>query len=219
MYRSAEIRWYFAGGISEEVRSWFEDEGLGTDEPERVDEYLAIPDCETVGVKVRDGRLEIKAMTVRPEPVNLPNGVNGWRDAWVKWSSAAAGMKSVRQLIDNAEDRWIFVRKGRHLRKFSLESSPPAEVDAATRNLRKGCQIELTSIRALAARQDGRAITSRDWERTAPWWSLSFEAFGDPSELFDHLDCAATHFFRDRPPIRLTAESSFSYPAWLARAV
>ncbi len=217
MYHSAEIRWYFAGRPPAAVASWFEAGGRAVRERERIDEYLALPGCETTGVKVRQGRIEVKAQTAAPALVDYPNGVRGFKDAWVKWSSRVSDGGSLRQLVTNPDDRWIFVEKSRSLRKFTLEAGGPREVSAETSFASRGCQLEITAIRVLADEAGAGALPADAWRRASPWWSLSFEAFGDPPTLNESLDLVASEVFREPPPIALTAAASFSYPVWLAR--
>ena len=103
-YHSAEIRWFLpAQDRNDQLLDWFrlpdqeivvETEAyvplLGVahfvkQERERVDEYLLIPDCATVGVKQRQGRLEVKALVAGPHPFSQGE-VSGRVDQWVKWS-------------------------------------------------------------------------------------------------------------------------------------
>jgi hypothetical protein len=215
MYHSGEIRWYFPGEISRRVREWFESSGLGASEPARTDEYLYLPNCRVASVKVRESRLEVKALTHFPERVAYPNGVGGYRDAWVKWSREVSDEIALQELIGGKSDEWILVNKSRCLRKLSLDTGAVTEVDASREQPDKGCQVELTSIRARLAKQ-ANASPDSTWEDCDPWWSLSLEAFGDRQFLRDDLDVAAAHLFRERPPVPLTERSSLSYPVWLA---
>ena len=54
-------------------------------EQDRTDEYLLMPDCDTVSVKQRQGRLEVKALVAGPRPFSQGRVV-GRVDQWVKWS-------------------------------------------------------------------------------------------------------------------------------------
>jgi hypothetical protein len=102
-FQSAEIRWFWPGHAQWEVLlAWFTREGRlplieHTDTPDsaarpfvkqerpRTDEYLLLPNCETVGVKQREGQLEVKALVDVPQPFAQGN-VAGQIDQWVKWS-------------------------------------------------------------------------------------------------------------------------------------
>ena len=216
MYHSSELRWFFEGGLPEPVLAWFTAGGHAVSEAPRVDEYLALPGCATVGVKLREGRFEVKALTGEPALVGLPNGFAGVRERWVKWSLAGAG--ALRVAIEQAGDEWVFVRKHRHVRKLALDGAVAEELPPGAEAPGGGCQIELTTLGALRGRQDGGVAAAGDWaDAAACWWSLAFEAFGEPDRLDTHLARGAAALLEDGPPVRLGPADSLSYPAWLAR--
>ncbi len=207
MYRSGEIRWFFRGESSRDLHRWFAAGGLGRSEPERTDEYLLLPDCGTVSVKLRDGKFEIKACTSAPAPVEYTHEIRGLRDTWVKWSSSVGDIDRFRSQFVRAEDNWASVNKKRHLRLYSLESERPSEIAVGDSWLSRGCQVELTDI-----------SVARDGSGTAEtWWSLSFESFGDTETLLESLDLVVPEFFEEAPPVPLDYDSSLSYPALLNR--
>lgn len=210
MFHSGEMRWFFRGEPPHEARDWFENRGCGRSEPARTDNYLVLPGCRTAGVKLRGGRLEIKARTGAPEAADYANGISGYRDTWVKWSSPTGDSDYLGKLLLRAEDRWLSVEKQRYLRLVSLVAQEPEEVEPGGEWLPRGCQVELTTIRTWPT--DGDATLA------APWWSLSFEAFNDPLTILEDLDRAIEYFFRDAPPIGLGRDSSMSYPVWLDTA-
>lgn len=209
MYHSGEIRWFFRGESPRDVKRWFEAGGLGRSEPERTDEYLLLPGCETASVKLRDGKFEIKACAQAPARVEYAHDICGLRDTWVKWSSSAGDVDRFREQFVRAEDDWASVTKRRHLRLFSLESGTPFEIAVGESWLSRGCQVELTNIEVRPAGEER--------SRAAGWWSLSFESFGNTETLLESLDLVVPAFFVEAPPVTLNLESSFSYPAWLNR--
>jgi len=201
MYRSAEVRWFFRGRLPGDVQLWFEAGGLATTEPQRTDDYLFLPGCVTTSVKLREGRFEVKALTQSPSAITYRNGISGLRDAWVKWSSARIDIDTSNRLAGSADDRWISVSKLRRLRLVSLEGEEPAEVGPDHGWLSAGCQVELTDIKT----------------ESVPWWTLSFEAFGDERTMQEGLDLVIDDFFKEPPPLNLSREASISYPVWLQR--
>ncbi len=201
MYISGEIRWFFEGPVPDDVRRWFESTDLGISEPRRTDDYLLLPGCTTTGVKLREGRFEIKALTRSPIPASYANRVSGLKDGWIKWSRKAGDEQALRDILVSDEDTWIPVSKQRYLRLFSLEHGTPEELAPRSRNLERGCQVELGSI-------------TLDGNRQA--WSLSFEAFGAADEVLDLVDPVVELFAADPPPVALRQEHSMSYPVWLA---
>lgn len=209
MFQSGEVRWFFRGKAAVELHRWFETGGCGRDEPERTDDYLLLPGCEAAGVKLRDGRLEIKARTSSPTRTEFTGGIGGWCDTWVKWSSHAGNVTRFRSQIVRPEDNWLSVTKKRYLRLFSLESDEPAEIAVGQSWLSRGCQVELTDIGVRPSGQEGKPA--------AAWWSLSFESFGQSDTLLESLDLVVPVFFVEAPPVTLDYDSSYSYPAWLNR--
>lgn len=209
MFRSGEVRWFFRGESSGDVHRWFEVGDNGRREPERTDEYLRLPDCETASVKLRDGKFEIKAQTSSPERVEYTEGVRGSCDTWVKWSSSAGDVAQFRSRFVREEDDWFHVTKKRSLRLYSLEGGEPAEVAVGDSLLSRGCQVELTDIGVRPALDDSKRLET--------WWSLSFEAFGQRQTLLQSLEFVVPLFLVEAPPFALEYESSLSYPAWMNR--
>ena len=216
MFHSGEIRWFLEGAVPDEIRDWFTADSMAVDEDPRVDEYLVLSECTTTGVKFRqypgDDRasFEIKARTSEPVAVSIGDDVQGQMDTWVKWSCRPTEVNSFRDSITAGNDQWVFVEKCRCLRKFSMERAEPVEVDPSTMRLSGGCQFELTSIRALAGERG-----QLDWDAAYRWWSLSFEAFGEPESLPDYVQSVADLNLISAPVAGLNLAASRSYPAWL----
>ncbi len=209
MFRSGEIRWFLRGESPNELHRWFEVGKLGRSEPERTDEYLRLPDCETASVKLRDGKFEVKAQTRSPERVEYAGGIRGSRDTWVKWSSSAGDADQFRSQFVRAEDDWLYITKKRCLRLYSLECGEPVEIAVDGSWLSRGCQVELTDIGVRNTRDDAGCVDT--------WWSVSFESFGPGDTLLQSLDLVVPAFLSDEPPLALDYESSLSYPAWINR--
>ena len=210
MLRSAEVRWFISGALPGEVLSWFK-AGQSLDSAGvQVHEYLLFPDCQSVGVKLREGRLEIKAILAAPQPLNLEPGIQGRTEEWVKWSFESEGLQTIDPALHQA-GCWLKVYKERFLRTFSADGGNLVEVIARPgpelrSPLRMGCNIELTRIEA--------EVNPRFW------FSLGFEAFG-PSDLATKILPEAVHLFFQghggMPRISLGERDSLSYPAWLAK--
>ncbi len=204
MLHSAEIRWYADGPLPGEVLSWFA--GGQTLEPEvRSDSYLVFPECETVGVKLREGKLEIKGLVDPPRELTTAFGVTGRADRWVKWSFGSDGLRALEAELHQS-GTWVEVHKERYLRKFSADQGTPAEVRPQAKPFpRAGCNVELTRVRL---DDDPRA-----------WFSLGFEAFGPADGVAATLQAVLPVFLEANggaPGIPLGTHNSLSYPAWLA---
>ncbi len=188
---SVEIRWFGRGSPAPAMRAWFEaGERSPEAEPARDDRYLAHPD-ESLGIKLRQGKLEIKRRESLLEPLILP-GVAGVVERWRKWSFALAE-------DDLPSEAWIAVHKRRLVRKYACQDGRALAIAAAERPA-QGCNVELTE---LTVHGDS-------------WWTLGFEAFGAESLLRDCLEATARAVFVGAAP-RFDVRDSYGYPAWLAR--
>ncbi len=198
MLHSAEVRWFDAGAIPTEVQAWFC--GGQTLAPEiRTDRYLRFEGCETVGVKIRQGNFEIKALRGATESVRYADSVTGRADCWVKWSYSQPPVEAWVQALLADSRGWVEIGKRRLLRKFSLDKGAVEEV-AATERPQEGCNFELTEISSSGAL----------------WWSLAFEAFGDPARVWENLRLTAVGLFaQSPPPLLLDTTRSCAYPVFL----
>ena len=113
MLRSAEVRWFISGALPGEVLSWFKAGQAIDSEGVQVHEYLLFPDCQSVGVKLREGRLEIKAILATSHPLSLEPGIQGRPEEWVKWSFESEGLQTVDPALHQA-GRWLKVYKEDH---------------------------------------------------------------------------------------------------------
>ena len=207
-YQSAEIRWFLPGdGPRDALLRWFGAEPdqdaptLVTREKARTDSYLLLPNCDSSGVKQREGKLEVKARVAGPFPIARPEAV-GRVDRWVKWSFAPSeGIAPALETELSTSGPWREVEKVRYLRRLSFDSGRAVAV-APDERPDSGCTIELTELTV---------------ERQA-WLTVGFEAFGPPARLLALLDEALGAFFAERgaPPLPLEGRDSMSYPTWIA---
>ena len=116
--QSAEIRWFFPVSEQAKVKNWFLTGAAEPDEKDRADKYLNLgARVETVGVKLRGGKLEVKAIAGAPALVQWGPAA-GLMDQWVKWSvEAGTGLEF--------QGDWRKVTKTRWLRKYSLDRGFP----------------------------------------------------------------------------------------------
>ena len=222
-YTSAEVRWFLHEQQVQwdQILAWFRrhdqlplhvegsyDPRTTTEvfvkrEKERTDEYLRFPDCDTVGVKQRQGKLEVKALVASGRPFALASaGVTGRMDQWVKWSFASSLHAQLEAELEQAGP-WAKVVKDRFLQKYSFGSGRLLGVLPDSRPA-DGCNIELTRL----------SVKADAWD----WFTLGFEAFGPSGRVIAILDQAVEQFFAAHgpAPVPLTSRDSRSYPAWLA---
>lgn len=222
LFQSAEIRWFLPPSMEWELAlEWFvggdynkndhipeTNSGeicLGNIKKEelRTDEYLIIPDCTSVGVKKRQGKLEIKAQNGIPEKY-FHESISGEINYWSKWSFQPSESNIPIMEGDlNLSGEWLKINKIRYLLKFSklkddlLEISPEEWPES-------GCQVELTQIWA-----------EDDLQK---WTSFGFEAFGGSFQNMKENLIDSIHFFlseRKKPSFLLHSDNSMSYPEWI----
>jgi hypothetical protein len=200
MYPTAEVRWFLRGPVPPEVEAWFRRRGgRAEQEPPRADRYLFLPDTSGLNVKLREGRLEIKHRVGQPSVVRFHERVTGRVEQWRKWSFELAQTSSALRRAAFPASSWIMVQKERRLRTYRVEDGDRAVVTSAPEPPAAGCELELTSVRAL------REL----------WWTLAFEAFGDESTRREMLLLVARHVFSADEPPSLLAGNSRGYAAWL----
>jgi hypothetical protein len=202
MFPTAEVRWFTQGAIPSEVLRWFHESGKAFEEqPLRVDYYLRIVEGESLGVKLREGRLEIKQRQGKPEIVHFDKHIIGWVERWRKWSFELAGTSSVLDGMRTSANHWIGVRKERKLRTYLVTGKGSVTSDRAGGNILHGCGWELAKIGIGGI---GEA-----------WWSLGFEAFGLEVELRDILLHVAGPILRKKATPIFDLDNSYGYPRWL----
>jgi hypothetical protein len=218
MFPTVEVRWFGAEAVPAAVADWFERcEGEPEEQPRRVDYYLHLsaepgqagsPTADRLGyppyvpgpglgVKLRQGRLEIKGRQHAYGVVRFHQRVAGQVEAWRKWSFALA--EGWSDPVDLAAPAWVAVEKVRALRRYRVTGDGEVVTMAAGEIADQACHLELT--------RTGVAGTI--------WWSLGLEAFGAESRLQESLRRVAEHLFAAGDPPRLDAADSYGYPGWL----
>ncbi len=209
LYPSSEVRWFRREKNGEDKTRELERLrallGLANEAPEeRVDSYLLLPN-EAVGVKLRQGNLEIKVRTARTWG-ELPEARTGWVEQWTKWSHKAGTSAAAISEVAHT-GRWVALRKRRWL--FKVEG-----VGAAARRLpvgafpECGANVELTDLAILAA--DGSTRLDLDW-------TFGLEAFGGLSLNLGALTAGLHLADPVLTRMQLTRDESMGYPEWLIR--
>jgi len=197
MLTTDEIRWFFTDMIPSAVLDWFRDGVPISPAPGRTDIYLPLPASFELGIKLREGRLEIKTQSGPSRQVAYPNGVTGRAALWKKEAVRSDLVSDIESRL--AHPSALSVLKQRYLRKFSLQAGRPVEITTASAP-RQGCFLELAQL----------------WLDDIPSWTIALEAIGAPAPLAGNLAETAAHIFGQSPcPAPLKAETCASYPEWL----
>lgn len=206
MYLTMEVRWFYPGPLPGQIVDWLHTPGcLPAAQPPRVDHYLSLPSQPTLGIKLREGHVELKARLGNARKVEMGPGVAGMMAPWRKWSfplafAASSEGAPLEQLLVPASS-WIAVEKERLMQRWQLDGGLEAAPVRLGAPVVQGCEFELSQVRAGGEE----------------WWSACFEAFGPESGLERALLSTAAKVLGPGCPLNLDVEHSLSYPAWLAR--
>jgi hypothetical protein len=203
------VRWFGEGSIPGIVRTWFDQcQGEIIGHQIRTDTYLGHLASDVLGIKIREGRLEIKHRTHHFGPIQLHRRVHGLAEQWRKWGLILEPDQFNSSFTKFSYPHWIRVKKDRQLRRYQLtlngllsQSAPVSgAADEVATNQVRGCDVELTSIQV----------------ENQKWWSLAFEAFGQVDSAYEDLLFVIGRLTESNEPPRFTAANSFGYPYWLA---
>lgn len=200
MLTTAEVRWFYRGPLPAAVRAWFEARGsrMAYQAPRR-DRYLVLPG-DSLNIKLREGRIEIKLRQRQGEFLRLYPQVTGVLEHWQKWSLSLADAAAAPPGISASDSFWLAVDKHRGLARYRVAGNEAPVPVAPDVYPVQGCEVELVEVYA-----SGQA-----------WWSMCFEAFGQGRALPEALLATARQFLGGAEPPHMDAGDSYSYPRWLA---
>jgi hypothetical protein len=201
MMSTVEVRWFGSGAVPPGLEEWFQQGEIEPEEqPRRTDHYLRPVLGDSQGIKLREGRIEVKRRTRSYGMVPLHPKVAGLVECWRKWSFELAGTRdSLEDMLVPAYN-WIAVRKERRMRLYSLAAGGRVAAVTTDEAPERGCGLELTGI-AVAGEV---------------WWSLGFETFGGSASLREGLFPVTEHLLSQGHAPTLDAQASYSYLMWLA---
>lgn len=198
-YHSAELRWFFSGQPVPKLLSWFKNGPLPLNEEVRTDHYL-LGTGKELNAKLREGKIELKQLQWTL-PINLiHDNLGAQMEGWTKWSFDLSGEESY-QVLSRAQPRsWLAVDKNRLMRQFSVSNGRVIELDSES-EAKAGCNLEVTTVEA----------------SNQSWYTIGFEAFGEPVQLRDMLRRIAIYVTERDFPIQLKAADALSYAAWIEK--
>jgi len=212
-FTSIETRWFFEGppGRYPGLRRWFETttpfpRAAGVAAPEwrgraggEPDVYLLVPGCTDMGIKWREGTLQIKGRVDDLGARRFDTRHEGRVQRWIKWTYPEVPA-AYRGLFAQSERHGLAtasVHKTRALRMISLDTAEPQEV-APENVLARGVGFEMTELEL-----DG-----------AHFCSIAFEAFPDDTVTAAGFDLVVAGLLRGLAET-LVLDASMSYPDWL----
>lgn len=151
MYKSKEIRW-FSQKQNEEILDWFGEKGLlFEDSNARTDFYMPLPAKKDIGIKLREGNVEIKQRKAQPEEVSFGKTCSGFMEDYEKWSFYTSEKDPLsRAIIDQRKYNWIAVEKFRLGFNIIAENGDLKIIDLETKPT-SGCQVEYTKLQILGS--------------------------------------------------------------------
>ncbi|MFB2970121.1 hypothetical protein ACE1CD_14190 [Aerosakkonema sp. BLCC-F183] len=203
MLITSELRWFNRGKIPPEINDWFNADVFGEHyqlPEEREDIYLYIPECEYLGIKLRQQRLEIKLRKAELDTLSLGDHIEGKVEKWVKWSCEDATAESLIPADALKASPWVSVKKVRSQRKYQVSAEASVTSVPVDKAINEGCNVEITQLDI----------------KDNLWWSLALEAFGEDANLMYNLKTVAVWLFQTYPNFKLQLQNSYAYPKWLA---
>ena len=221
-WSTLEVRWFLRRPLAESgsaVEAWFRSPLRygGSAGPAsiawqpappawRQDRYLVVPGQDDMGIKWREGRLEIKGREAALGPCVFAPAIEGMCERWLKWSYTGEAIERRFSVLfrDGAAHGVVTVEKRRLQRHLRLDPSGAA-VEVGPDEAREcGVNVELAQIR----------VPGVQGSPFGPHWTLAFEAFPSDfaSQTFTEV---VARFLVGCPALPLAAERSMSYPRWL----
>jgi len=203
VYLTAEVRWFNKGSIPPAMMNWFTKiHPQVWIEAEHTDFYYSLPNDDTIGIKLRENRIEIKKQQAVEKSVRFTPLAIGAIETWEKWSIA---LRPAEINFDEiaADAIWVGIRKQRNLQRYRLtESLAPIPI-AYHRRVPQGLTLELSQITI----------------RREPWWTIAFEFYGIEKIKRNEIKDIIGRIFTSLPDLLLDLDSSSGYPQFLNRHI
>jgi hypothetical protein len=200
MYPTMEVRWFYQGDLPEAIRSWFHSGAIAPSAPQsREDWYLSLPQTDDLGIKLRQGKIEVKKCMGDRGMRSLAHQAEGWVEQWVKWSFDIDADQDFPNILLPV-NAWVVVQKTRQQMQYRVTAAGEVEAIDLDWAIEQGCTLELAELSI--------------WHQ--PWWSLSFEAFGAIDMLEQTLERVTRQVLSTFCESELQAMYSCGYPAWLS---
>ena len=196
MFPTVEVRWFYKGSESNDNYSKvFKNVPQFEEQPARVDHYHCFTSKGSMGIKIREGRIEMKNRFRDYGIVLFNRQVEGKVECWHKWSFEINQTDSNYQKALDSNTSWVSVKKERKLCKYKITKDKQVIVLPKSEYSKNACNLELTNISI----------------RGKQWWSLGFEAYGDECSLYENLILVVKKIFSYEKLPHLKANDSYSY--------
>ena len=200
MFATVETRWFYPGTIPPDVLAWYHhSERAPEAQPTRIDYYLRLTGYDDLGIKFREGRIEIKQRAGQYGVEQLHERAHGLVEGWHKWSFGVNDIGGGLNDPNGPQPAWIAIRKARRLRRYRFTDDGEVFAITGAEIAPQACHVELAEVTI----------------HGQTWWSLAFEAFGLQAGLHTTLMRVAQHTLHGSAVPDLDAEHSYGYAHWL----
>ena len=200
MFPTVETRWFYPGAIPSDVLAWYHySERAPEAQPTRIDYYLRLTGHDDLGIKLREGRIEIKQRAREYGVEQLHECARGLVEGWHKWSFGVNDIGGGLNELTGPQPAWIAIRKARRLRRYRVTGDGDVFAITGTEFAPQACHVELAEVSI----------------HDETWWSLAFEAFGLQADLHTTLIRVAQHTLRGSAVPDLDGAHSYGYAHWL----
>jgi hypothetical protein len=199
---SIEIRWFYKGQIPNKLYQLFSNSNLQTKPELRTDYYLLIENCDSLGIKLRNSRLEIKWLKKREHFDFSKKNIEGNQERWIRWewNDTNSFNEILRFIQVNKDNPWVKIDKKRIQKKFSIFDNSLVEIPLE--NAHFDFSIELTQLKV--------------YEHL--WWSIGCDTFQNKNDVrffIQLIEQYTDEQFRKS----LKSDSSYGYPKWISKIV
>ncbi len=194
MFPTAEVRWFYRGALPSTLSTWFQQgPEKPVPQPPREDYYLCLTDRDSLGIKLREGKIEVKQRYQDHGIFHFNQQVAGQVEQFRKWSYTLADETEADNQSPTGD--WLGVEKERWQRAYAVTGSDRVRPIPLDVRVERGCEVEIGQV-------------TIDDEQ---WWTLCLEAFGPEATLRDNLLATAQTLFGGDSTPTLRADHSYGY--------
>lgn len=200
---TAEIRWFLTGSVPEEIVDFLKQlPGKFENQPERTDVYFLMNGIPELGIKLREGRVELKKRTAIHNDYSA-DGTTGKVESWLKWSIQATEELNPFKAMFQDPKHWLSIRKKRSLVKFEVADDGIPILPPEDHYPENGIALEVSALEI----------------KKTNWWTVGLECYGAPDKVHPNLLSVAPQFFGDLPGNKFSRSNSFGYPEWILQTI
>jgi hypothetical protein len=202
MLETIEIRWFYKGEIPNKLYERFSNSKLQIKPELRTDYYLLIENCDSLGIKLRNSRLEIKWLKKRERVNMLEKDIGGNQERWIRWEwNDTDSFNEILGFIQiNKDNPWVKIDKKRIQKKFGIFDNSLVEIPQE--NIHFDFSMELTQLKVYESF----------------WWSIGLDSFQGKYDVH-FLEQLIEQYIDEQFWKDLKSTSSYGYPQWISKIV